>query len=98
MPNPGTIPGFPTLRAPGGDSIALIDGGGSNSMAAVSADSALWVSGPVVVSILAEMRVASYLWQVIANVADDLAQLRADAVADMGTLYAAPQTTPVPSS
>jgi hypothetical protein len=94
MPFP--LPGFPGVGPIGGSYVA--DGTGLNNAAEVSADNGLWVSGPWLVSILAELRVATYLLSVVANVPDSLSQLRADAVADMGTLYTVPTTTPVPSS
>jgi hypothetical protein len=65
--------------------IFLLDGTSpSENVAAVDLTNASWISGPALVSILAELRVRSQFLQTIANVPDNLAQLRADMIADMG--------------
>lgn len=93
---PAPIPNFPGVGPIG--YFSLMDGVSSNAPAAVDAANGLWISGPVLVSILAELRVQSGLLQTIANTFDNLQQLRADAVADMGTIYTAPFATPIQSS
>lgn len=90
------VPNFPGIGPIGNVSIA--DGVGSNNPASVTADNMLWVGGAVIYSMLAEMRVQTQMLQIIANNSDNLAQLRADAVADMAPLYVGPETTPVLSS
>lgn len=93
---PANIPNFPGVGPIGG--FWIYDGTTTNNAAEVDAGNGLWVSGPVLVSILAELRVHSQLLQIIANVQDQLSQLRADAVADMGAVYTAPFATPIQSS
>lgn len=90
------VPNFPGVGPIG--YFSLMDGVSSNAPAAVDAAFGLWVSGPVLVSILAELRVHSQLLQTIANTPDNLLQLRTDAVADMGSIYTAPFATPIQSS
>lgn len=94
MPVP--TPNFPGIGPIGG--FYILDGTTSNNGAEVDVGSGLWVSGPVLVSILAELRVQSQLLQTLANVPDQLSQLRADAVADMGAIYTAAFATPIQSS
>lgn len=89
------IPGFPGIGPTGG--MWIQDGTGAY-IANVTADGELWIGGALMYSILAELRVHSVLLAAIANIPDNLLQLRSDAVADMGTLYAASPATPTPSS
>lgn len=94
---PGPIPNFPGAGPIGG--FWQYDGSGLTSNAQqVLPDGSAVIGGYVLMSILAELRVHSQLLAVIANGPDNLQQLRSDAVADMGTLYAANPVTPVPSS
>lgn len=76
----------------------MIDGVSSNAEAAVFADGGLMISGPVMLSILAELRVQTGLLQTIANTFDSLSVARSDEIANMGTLYTAAYATPLPSS
>lgn len=94
MPVP--TPNFPGIGPIGG--FYVLDGTTSNNAMEVTADNMAWVGGPVLYSMLAEMRVQSQLLAIIANVPDQLSTLRADAIADMGTLYTVVETTPVASS
>lgn len=72
---------------PGGGIVQVLGDGGS------------WISGPWVISLLAEMRLHSqFLYALLGTETTSLAQLRADAVADMGTLYSTTLTAPVQSS
>lgn len=93
---PAPIPNFPGVGPIG--AFSIIDGVSSNAEAAVYADNGLMVSGPVMLSILAELRVQTGLLQTIANTFDSLSLARADEIANMGTLYTTPYATPLPSS
>ena len=93
----GPIPNFPGIGPIGG--MYVSDGSfttGANMT--VNADGSITVNGYVLISILAELRVQSQLLQTIANVTDQLSQMRADAVADMGVLYQPGAVAPIPSS
>lgn len=89
------IPNFPAVGWVGAYANVSYPGGPA---AKVLGDQSIWVGGYAIMSMLAELRVHSILLAAIANVPDNLAQLRADAIADMGTLYASNPATPVPSS
>lgn len=93
------IPNFPNVGPVG--QFGVLDAGADNTNAGanVGLDNSLWVGGYVMLSILAELRVHSVL--LYGNGVPEgtsLAQLRADAIADMGPLYQANATAPIPSS
>ncbi len=88
--NPFPFPGFPNVGPLGEVYLGGIT---------VEPDGGITISGYVLISILAELRVHSVL--LYGNGVPEgtsLAQLRADAVADMGPLYQANATAPIPSS
>ena len=92
------VPNFPNVGPIGNFSIQ--DGSSANTGAGltINADGSTTDGGFLLYSILAELRVMTQMLLVIANSVDDPRQLRADAIADMGTLYVANPTTPVRSS
>jgi hypothetical protein len=86
FPAVGPVGGFYQFGPAGGIMQVAGDGGG-------------WVSGPWIISVLAEMRVQTQiLYQLLGTETTSLQQMRADAVTDMGTLYSTTLATPVPSS
>lgn len=93
---PGLFPiaNFPAVGPVGG----YYNFGPAGGIAQIAPDQEMWVGGPLLYSILAELRLHSQLLAVIANVSDNLQTLRNDAVADMGTLYTSSAPTPTPSS
>jgi hypothetical protein len=93
----GPIPGFPGIGPIGG--VYIIGSGAGAGSLTIGADGSQWVGGYVMISILAELRVHSQLLQILANdYSNQLSQLRADAIADMGTLYQTNAVAPIPSS
>lgn len=90
------LPNFPGAGILG--TIGVGDATGTNSGLQVQPDSGAVVSGFLLYSILAELRVQTQFLAVIANVPDQLSQLRADAITDMGAIYTTNPPTPVLSS
>lgn len=87
---------FPGVGPTG--SISINDFVNAQLGAQVTADGAQVMGGFLLYSILTELRLHSQMLQTIANISDNLATLRQDAVTDMGTIYVANPPTPVASS
>ena len=99
VPPPYTLPGLPGFPAVGPTGGFFIMGAPGGYPAQVLGDEGLWISGPWLISVLAELRVQTQLlYALLGTEPTQLSQLRADAVADMGTLYSTTLATPVPSS
>lgn len=90
------VPNFPAVGWVGVYGIAGYQGGPA---AQVLGDSSLWVGGYLMFTLLAELRVQTQLlYALLGTEPTQLAQLRQDAISDMGTLYTTQPVAPVPSS
>jgi hypothetical protein len=96
----GANQGFPIPNFPGVGYVGTYAvGGPSGYVAQVLGDQTQWVGGYLLFSLLSEARVQTQLlYQLLGTETTQLSQLRADAIADMGTLYATNPVAPVPSS
>jgi hypothetical protein len=98
-PPPYTIPGGANFPAVGPTGFTGVIGAPGGYPVQVLGDQGMWVSGPWLISLLAENRVQTQLiYNLLGTETTNLAQMRADAIADMGTLFSTTLAAPVPSS
>ena len=92
--------GFPVANFPAVGPVGIyFNGGPGGGIAQVLGDASMWMGGPWIITILAELRVQTQLLQqILGTETTQLSQLRQDAITDMGTLYSSTIAAPVASS